>query len=53
MHYSVLSEVCDELEKRFGLGGAYVGEVKYPKRTVKDNEDGENAHLETEQPKRI
>lgn len=31
----------------------YIGEVKHPKRTIKDNEDGENAHLETEQPKRI
>lgn len=39
VHFHVLSEVCEELERRFKLGGAYVGEIKHPKRSVKDNED--------------
>lgn len=40
VHSHVLSEVCEELEKRFKLGGVYVGEIKHPKRTIKENEDG-------------
>lgn len=49
----MLSEVCEELEKRFELGGAYIGEVKHPKRNITENDEGETAHLELDQPKRI
>jgi hypothetical protein len=41
------------LEKRFQVAGVYLGEIKNPKRAIQENDDGENAHLEMEQPKRI
>lgn len=49
----MLNEVCEELERRYKLGGVYVGEVKHPKRVFTEMEEGENVHLELEQPKRI
>jgi len=45
-------EFCNHLVKR-GLTGVYVGYVDFPTKIIGENDDEENAHLETEQPKLI
>ncbi|CAD8201047.1 unnamed protein product [Paramecium pentaurelia] len=48
----LVKDFCNHLQKK-GLTGVYVGYVDFPSKQINENDDDENAHLDTEQPKLI
>eukprot|EP00825_Cyclidium_porcatum_P010125 TRINITY_DN1518_c0_g4_i2.p1 TRINITY_DN1518_c0_g4~~TRINITY_DN1518_c0_g4_i2.p1 ORF type:complete len:668 (-),score=196.14 TRINITY_DN1518_c0_g4_i2:102-2105(-) len=49
----LVSEFPEYLEKTIGLTGVYVGYLNYPVKEINDDEEDENAHLQTTLPKLI